>query len=443
MSNIYDTDNRVALSLSELNLLVKETVELTMPQSFWVRAELAGINDARGHCYMELVEMGIDRTPVAQARACCWRQTWLRLAPKFLRATGEEMRRGMKVMLQVRADFHVAYGFSWIVTDVDPAYTMGDMARRRQEIIRRLKEEGVFDLNRQLTISPFCQRIAVISSATAAGYGDFCNQLADNDYGLQFVTRLFPAVMQGEQVEQSVTAALDMVHTCLLEDPGAFDAVVIIRGGGSTADLSGFDTLLLAEYVANFPLPVITGIGHDRDQSVIDLIACRSEKTPTAVAAFLIDNLAETLERINDCAQRVQHVIGMILERERERTSRMEQRLQSAFGQRRLREDNRISDIMHRLSGGTDRLLLQQKNRIDSLSMRFPVMLNRIIERERHRLQLAELGVKAADPVNILRRGYSITLYEGKAVTDASSLQRGDNVTIVMANGRRQMTVSE
>ena len=309
------------LTLFELNSLVRLTIERSLSREYWVEAELSECRESRGHCYMELIqkEEG-SATPIARASAKCWRSQWTMLQPYFERTTGQQLHTGMKVRLKVYAQFHEAFGFSWIVTDIDPTFTLGDMARRRQEIIRQLKEEGIFDLQKELELPLFCQHIAVISSETAAGYGDFVKQLGENPYGLQFTTQLFPAVMQGEQVEQSVTAALDMVHACLLEDPGAFDAVVIIRGGGSTADLSGFDTLLLAEYVANFPLPVITGIGHDRDQSVIDLIACRSEKTPTAVAAFLIDNLAETLERINDCAQRVQHVIGMTLERERERT---------------------------------------------------------------------------------------------------------------------------
>jgi len=201
----------------------------------------------------------------------------------------------MKVLLKVYPQFHESYGFSWIVTDIDPSFTLGDMQRRRLEIIRTLKEEGVFDLNRELTLSAFAQRIAVISSENAAGYGDFSNQLAMNQYGFSFKTTLFEAVMQGERVEASVIEALDTVNRYR----DNYDCVVIIRGGGATSDLSGFDTLPLAENIANFPLPVITGIGHDRDESVIDLIAHTRVKTPTAAAAFLIDNLKHTADRID------------------------------------------------------------------------------------------------------------------------------------------------
>jgi exodeoxyribonuclease VII large subunit len=196
---------------------------------------------------MELVEKDeTSNTPIARASAKCWKQTWAMLQPYFERTTGQSLRAGMKVLLKVYAQFHEAFGFSWIVTDIDPTFTLGDMAQRRQAIIRKLKEEGVFDLQRELTIPRFCQRIAVISAETAAGYGDFCRQLTENEYGLQFEPTLFPAIMQGEQVEQSVIAALNNIH----EQINDFDIVVIIRGGGSTSDMSGFDTLALAENVA-------------------------------------------------------------------------------------------------------------------------------------------------------------------------------------------------
>jgi exodeoxyribonuclease VII large subunit len=202
----------------------------------------------------------------------------------------------MKVLLKVKAQFHEAYGFSWIVSDIDPTYTLGDMARKRQEIIRQLKAEGVFDLQKELSLPLFCQRIAVISSETAAGYGDFCNQLTDNPYGFKFLTWLFPAIMQGDGVEQSVIQALNRIND-VIDD---FDCVVIIRGGGATSDMSGFDTLALAENVANFPLPIITGIGHDRDESILDMVSHTRVKTPTAAASLLVDHLKQVLDALND-----------------------------------------------------------------------------------------------------------------------------------------------
>ena len=242
------------LTLYELNRLVRETIECELPNEYWVEAELSECHESRGHCYMELIQKDEQSaTPIAKAQAKCWASKWMIIRPYFERTTGERLHAGMKVLLKVAPQFHEAYGFSWIVSDIDPTYTLGDMARKRQEIIRQLKEEGVFDLQRELELPLFCQHIAVISSETAAGYGDFCNQLSENPYGFQFRTRLFPATMQGEGVEQSIIAALERIY----DEP--FDCVVIIRGGGATSDMSGFDTLALAENVANFPLPIITG----------------------------------------------------------------------------------------------------------------------------------------------------------------------------------------
>ena len=271
-------------SLLELNQMVRETIECEMPDEYWVEAELSECRELRGHCYMELIQKDErTATPVAKSPAKCWANKWAVIRPYFERTTGQQLHAGMKVLLKVYAQFHEAYGFSWIVTDINPEYTLGDMARKRQEIIRQLKAEGVFDLQKELTLPPFCQHIAVISSQTAAGYGDFCNQLSDNPYGFQFQTQLFPAIMQGEGVEQSIIDALEKIYSLTSSfSPltSKFDCVVIIRGGGSTGDLSGFDTLALAENVANFPLPIITGIGHERDESILDMISHTRVKTP-------------------------------------------------------------------------------------------------------------------------------------------------------------------
>lgn len=386
---VFEDDDSKFLTLSALNAMVRDAIEMSMPDEYWVQAELASVRENNGHCYMELVEKDdATHTPIAQARACCWRQIWHRVGETFVSVTGQPLSPGMKVLVRVRASFHEAFGFSWIVTDIDPTFTVGDMARRRQEIIRILTEEGVVDLNKTLPIPHFAQRIAVISSATAAGYGDFCNQLYDNDYGLHFEITLFAATMQGEQVEASVISALDAINA-RCDD---FDVVVIIRGGGSTADLSGFDTLALAENVANFPLPVITGIGHDRDQSVLDIIACVSVKTPTAAAAFLIDNLAQTLERIENAALRIGQALRTGMERERMRVMRIESELKGAFAVRKAREEGRLNVYEERL--------------------------------------------KALDPRNILKRGYTMTLRDGVPVTSVESVGKGDTLETVFADGK-------
>ena len=306
--------NNERYTLRQLNLLVREAIETELPDEYWVEAELSECRENSGHCYMELIEKDErTNTPIARASAKCWRQTWQMAKPYFERTTGQQLRAGMKVLLKVYAQFHEAYGFSWIVSDIDPTYTLGDMARKRQEIIRQLKEEGVFDLQRELRIPTFAKRIAVISAQNAAGYGDFCRQLEDNDYGFRFEVTLFPAIMQGEQVESSIIAALNAIYEATVPDgspSGPYDCVVIIRGGGATADLSGFDTLALAENVAQFPLPVITGIGHDRDESILDMVANTKVKTPTAAAALLIDNLRQVLDRINSAQQHLTTAIS-------------------------------------------------------------------------------------------------------------------------------------
>ena len=274
---------RVKMTLLELNSILGEVIETSMPGEYWVEAEIAELRELGGHCYIELIEKDEkSNTPIAKASAKCWRSHWGLVKSAFMQATNKPLAKGMKVLVKVYAQFHANYGFSWIITNIDPTYSLGSMALKRQQIIAQLKEEGVFDANKELTIPLFVQRIAVISSANAAGYGDFCNHLNDNQFGYQFHTTLFPAIMQGEGVENSIVQALNAVFS-RMDD---FDCVVITRGGGATSDLSGFDALNLARNVANFPLPVITAIGHDRDESVLDMISNVRVKTPTAAASI-------------------------------------------------------------------------------------------------------------------------------------------------------------
>ena len=409
-----------ALTLYELNSLVRETIEEELHQEYWVEAELSEVREVRGHCYMQLVQYDrseeggkrkrYENTPIAQASAKCWQSSWQLLRPYFEKETGQRLHAGMKVLLQVYAQFHETYGFSWIVTDIDPTYTMGDMARKRQEIIRVLKDEGVFDLQKELPLPLFCQRIAVISSANAAGYGDFVNQLENNEYGFQFHTRLFPAVMQGEDVEKSVIAALEQIFR---GSEITFDCVVIIRGGGATADLSGFDTLALAENVANFPLPIITGIGHERDESILDMVSHTRVKTPTAAAAFLIDHLKEVMEVLIDAQERI--------------TRYAQQKLSTLNAQLSV-----VAEAIPRLFSVVK---TRQDARLDSMQEKMTMLIERRLETEQHRIQLVSEKVKSLDPTLLLRRGYSITLHNGKVVKDVSVLNTGDELETRLAHG--------
>ena len=398
-------------------MMVREAIEDSLPDEYWVEAELSECRENSGHCYMELIEKDErSNTPIARASAKCWRQTWMMVKPYFERTTGQPLRAGMKVLLRVYAQFHEAYGFSWIVSDIDPTYTLGDMARKRQEIIRQLKEEGVFDLQRELRIPTFAKRIAVISAPNAAGYGDFCRQLEDNEYGFKFEVTLFPAIMQGEQVEQSVINALEQIYS-LTSHPSPltsiFDVVVIIRGGGATADLSGFDTLALAENVAQFPLPIITGIGHDRDESILDMVANTKVKTPTAAAALLINNLLNVLEKLDDASQRIAYAVS--------------QRISS--------QKTRIATLTTLIPTLAIRAVGDQRHRIEMMQQRLPMAIERRLTTQKHLIESLSLKLQGFDPQLLLSRGYSITLKNGKAVRDPQQLKSGDEIVTRVEKG--------
>lgn len=404
------TPSAKALTLYELNTLVREAIASAMDRDYWVEAELSEVREVRGHCFMELVQKDLfSPTPVARASAKCWKTTWTRIRPRFEAITGQPLRPGMKVMLLVHPDFHEAYGFSWIVSDVDPTYTLGDMARKRMEIINQLKAEGVFDLQKELPLPLFSQHIAVISSENAAGYGDFCSQLSNNDYGFSFMPVLFAAVMQGDGVEQSIVAALNAINA----EADRFDVVVIIRGGGATADMSGFDTLLLAENVANFPLPVITGIGHERDECVLDMVSHTRVKTPTAAAALLVDNLAQVWAHVTDCQRTITQLVGQRMASEPSRLDRLSTRLTTLIHDRLTHEQFRLSSLATSLKPAAEYVLTTHRNHLERLALR----------------------AKSLDPQLLLRRGYSITTIGGKAVRDASLLKSGDEIVTQLEKG--------
>ena len=418
------------LTLYELNSLVREVLECEMPDEYWVEAELSECREARGHCYMELIQKDErSATPIAKASARCWASKWTLIRPYFERTTGQQLHAGMKVLLKVYAQFHEAYGFSWIVTDIDPTYTLGDMARKRQEIIRQLKTEGVFDLQKELRMPLFCQRIAVISSETAAGYGDFCNQLADNPYGFKFHTQLFPAIMQGEGVEQSVINALECIYN------EQFDCVVIIRGGGATSDMSGFDTLALAENVANFPLPIITGIGHDRDESILDMVSHTRVKTPTAAAAFLIDHLKTVMDILNDSQEQILRLAQQKLTYYKTQFATVAEVLPRLFSNVKIRQEARLEALNNRLILSSGSRLSTLNAQLSTLTEHLPILLDRRLMAEKHRLQLVEEKARSLDPTLLLSRGYSMTMKDGKIVRDPKTLRHGDEIETHLEKG--------
>lgn len=427
-----DTLMKQALTLYELNLLVSKTIQAVLPNEYWVEAELSEAREVRGHCYLELIQKDkLSNTPIAKASAKCWKNRWLMMRPYFERVTGQSLRQGMKVLLKVYAQFHEAYGFSWIVTDIDPIYTLGDMARKRQEIIAQLKAEGVFDLQKQLSMPLFAQRIAVISAPQAAGYGDFLHQLSNNSMGFYFNVQLFAATMQGEKVEQSIIAALNQIN----QQMDTFDVVVIIRGGGASSDLSGFDTLLLAENVANFPIPIITGIGHERDESILDLISYQRVKTPTAAATFLIEHLEKTWLRIIDAQEEMVTLTQHHMEVEKKRLVRVVNKIPLLFSQVKQQQSIKLYQHFQQLTIIAQQQLYNAKQHIQQLSDSIPPLLQRSITAEKHKINLLQQRTAALDPQLLLKRGYSITLHKGRALRDATLLKPGDEIETQVENG--------
>lgn len=425
----------------ELNALVRRSVQACFPDSYWVQAELSDVRaNSSGHCYLEFVQKDPSgNSLVAKARGIIWSGTYFRLKPYFESETGQAFVSGIKVLVKVSVNFHELYGYSLTVLDIDPVYTLGDMARRRREILSRLQQEGVLTLNKELELPELMQRVAVISSPTAAGYGDFCNQLAHNDFGFVFYTRLFPAVMQGEKVERSVISALDRIY----REVDHWDVVVIIRGGGATSDLSGFDTYELAANCAQFPLPVITGIGHERDDTVIDMVAHTRVKTPTAAAEFLVNHLRRTAERLETFAQCVYQEVPSMLSRERERLDSWMARIPARVQMCLQREGFAQERLVKRLEMSVQACLQSERHRQELCLQRVENALSVRMQVERHRLELFSQRVKAASPDLLLKRGYSMTLKDGKAVTDASLLQPGDVVETRLAKGRFKSKVME
>lgn len=426
------------LSLFELNTVVAELIQTAMPQSYWVEAEVSEARESRGHLYLELIqkEEGTN-TPIARASAKCWRSTWSLIAPYFMQVTGTQVRAGLQLMVQVHAQFHPQYGFSWIVDDINPEFTMGDMARKRQEIIRQLKAEGVFDLQKELKIPMFAQHIAVISSASAAGYGDFCNQLADNEHGFAFTTELFEATMQGEQVERSIIQALNAINGREEE----FDCVVIIRGGGATADLSGFDTLALAENVANFPLPIITGIGHERDESVLDMVSNRRVKTPTAAAAFLIDNLLSVLSLIEKAQTVIHRTVKNSIQMENMRIQRLSSQIPVLFSMVKTRHEAMLESLLASLEKGMMGLLADCNLRLEVLNGKIVPSVEWRLLQEKHRLEMLAQRAEGLNPDRMLKLGYSITYHKGHVLRNAASVKGGEELTTLLENGEIKSVV--
>ena len=373
-------------SLSELCVEIQQVVENDLLERYWVRAEIASLS-ARGHCYMELVEKADDNMLAAKVRATCWSNVYSLLSAYFVQETGQALRVGMQVLVEVSVTFHPVYGLSLNVWNIDPTYTQGDLAKQRQATIRRLTEDGVMELQQSLTLPTLVRKIAVISAADAAGYGDFCDQLQNNRFGVKYELELFAAVMQGDNAPKSIIKALNKIAS----EEEKWDIVVIIRGGGATTDLGCFDDYELASHCAQFPLPILSGIGHTRDMSIVDMVAHTSVKTPTAAAEWLIERVAEQVEVINQWVLRLQRATQQVV----------------------VQENNRLQTYLQRMSYSAQRLIMQEQNQ----------------------LQIWAKTIELHSPKRIFKMGYSLTMSNGKPVMRKEDVKEGDMLKTYLQDG--------
>jgi len=391
-----------SLSLSQLNTQVRLAIHTHLPETYWLRAETSDVRrNPNGHCYLEFVEKDTkNQSIIAKARGMIWSNVFQMLSVYFENETGQTFTSGLKVLVRVSVDFHELYGYSLTVTDIDPSFTVGDMVRNRQIVLKRLEDEGVLTLNKELALPESANRIAVISSPTAAGYEDFCDQLANNSAGFRFYTKLFPAVMQGERSETSIIAALEKIYTY----HALFDTVVIIRGGGATSELSCFDSYLLAANCAQFPLPIISGIGHERDVTVLDSVAHTRAKTPTAAAEFLIAHLSRTASQLLDLRNRLVDKSRNALKIE-----------QSYFVllSKNLAQQSNIS-------------LQQEKNELQQLSETMKHFAKNALRKQSHFFDIKQQYIEMVSPENLLKRGYTLTLRNGKIAKSVAEFSEND-----------------
>lgn len=451
------------LSLYELEQKIKESLATAFPLPIWVVAEIGEIKvNYSGHCYLELIEKeGADGVKLkAKVNANIWANKFRLLKAYFETTTRIALSEGIKVLVKVDIRFHEVYGLSLNVVDIDPAFTVGEMKLQRSLIIQRLMEEGIVDLNKELTFPLVPQRIAVISSATAAGYQDFYNQLHNNTFGFNFVVELFPSVMQGNEAEPSIIASLEKVYTRL----DCFDLVAIIRGGGSQADLACFDSYSIAANVAQFPIPVVAGIGHDKDESIVDIVAYQSFKTPTAVAAFLIETVAEFEDGLMSCASAISHHAQKLIQTHRMAAVEVEYQLLDRV--KYLLNSSRygLDSLMFDISKGVGSKLAGQHRLVDSSLnllekavadfLKSEVSVVQFIQQEitaharirmmeqLHLMEYLVAKIDASSPQEILKKGYSLTLQKGRIVRDLSDM-KGQEIETLVESGRIVSKVTE
>lgn len=424
--------NEQTLTLLQLNQRIAALMTVPDTQNVWVTAELSDVSVRGGHCYMELLQKHPDTgATLAKARGVIWANIYSRLAVEFLNATGQRFTSGLKVMVRASASMHPIYGMSLVITAVNPEYTMGDLLRRRREILERLQREGIIEMNRQLDWCEVPLRIAVVSARGAAGYGDFINQLYSNSSHLNFKTQLFEAVMQGDRTPSTIISALNQI--AMQQDE--WDGVVIIRGGGATSDLVAFENYELAANIAQFPLPVIVGIGHERDITVLDYVANMRVKTPTAAAEWLINRGDIALEHLRSMGASILQLVSDRIAGNKEQLSRYEVLLPTAPITAVERESARLRSDMLSLAQIGARRITPELARLDHIAGSIASATGVVLHRRNDQLNSMQAMLNALSPEATLRRGYSITRVNGKAVTDASHVPTGTKIETTLANG--------
>lgn len=442
------SDNIKHISLSALAERIRVAVENNSGGEQWVVAEVSSVQvNYSGHCYIELVERAnAQQLPSAVCRAVVWSSRYKMIAAYFRNVTGSDIVVGMKILVRCQPSYHPVYGLSLVINDIDPTYTVGEVERVRQQTVAQLQRDGVYDMNHEFALPAVVQRVAVVSSATAAGYGDFCDELGRSAY--RFDVTLFQAVMQGEGAENSIIEALGQVA----EDE--FDAVVIIRGGGSVNDLACFDSYLLCSNIAQFPMPVITGIGHERDVSVADMVACHSLKTPTAVAAFMVERAAAFCSRLDKANQYVRQKSEQVVVNESRRVENASLNLQKIVRQHihdssininslesslRLagtmfitRNSARCDTILEWIISKSTSLITEKFNRQRELAAQIRSLATTKITNETHRLELLQISVQASNPRRILKLGYAIV---NGGLRSLEGVNIGDELSIEMSDG--------
>lgn len=432
------------MTLTQLLRIVRGAVAEAFPAPVWVRGEIHEVKTYNsGHCYIDLVEKGSGREMFsAKVQAVLWRNRRALVEAAFYQGTGRRLEVGMTVLVKVRVQYSEVYGMSLSIEDIDPAFTLGEVELARQRTLERLRKEGMLDMNGTLPLPRLPRRFALITSETAAGYGDFMHHLYDNGYGFRFYTRLYQAPMQGSTAPGGIIAALDAIMADV--DAGeVYDAVLLLRGGGAVADLVCFDDYDLAVNIAQFPLPVMVAVGHERDTHICDMVAAISVKTPTALADYIVNAFIEEDASLTAIGDRLRSSVTLRLDGMRQRLEQTARRLGTGADMRCRMERNRMDMLLMRMRKGVTLRSGNAQNAMNILWMRVKSGTALRLKAESGRLDMLELRVRKGDPVAMLRPGSAYVLRDNRPVESAADLIPGDRLDLLLSDGTARCLVED